>query len=110
MLTKILHWIDDKLLCEYIVLAIICIIVLIGGFWLYKADNQQKSDRYYIDEKGIQREVKFVKINNYLYYDDYTKAVYYQKSSAKAACMVQYVGKHLRPCKYINGRVVEQKN
>ena len=92
MLTKILHWIDDKLLGEYIVLAIICIIVLIGGFWLYKADNQQKSDRYYIDEKGIQREVKFVKINNYLYYDDYTKAVYYQKSSAKAACMVQYVG------------------
>lgn len=44
MLTKILHWIDDKLLGEYIVLAIICIIVLIGGFWLYKADNQQKSD------------------------------------------------------------------
>ena len=38
MLTKILHWIDDKLLGEYIVLAIICIIVLIGGFWLYKAD------------------------------------------------------------------------
>lgn len=51
-----------------------------------------------------------MKINNYLYYDDYIKAVYYQKSSAKAACMVQYVGKHLRPCKYINGRVVEQKN
>ncbi len=110
MFKKFFHWIDNKLLGEYIVLTIICIVVLIGGFWLYKADNQQKSDRYYIDEKGIQREVKFVKINNYLYYDDYTKAVYYQKSSAKAACMVQYVGKHLRPCKYINGRVVEQKN
>lgn len=108
MLTKILHWIDDKLLGEYIVLAIICIIVLIGGFWLYKADNQQKSDRYYTDENGIQREVKFVKINNYLYYDDYTKAVYYQEG--RAGRMVQYVGKHLKPCKYINGRVVEQKD
>lgn len=107
MLTKILRWLHDKLLGEYIVLTIICIIVLIGGFWLYKADNQQKSDRYYIDEKGIQREIKFVKINNYLYYDDYTKAVYYQ--SERTECMVQYVGKHLKPCKYINGRVVEQK-
>lgn len=52
-----------------IVLTTICIVVLIGGFWLYKADNHQKSDRYYTDENGIQREVKFLKINNYLYYD-----------------------------------------
>ena len=70
--------------------------------------NLQKSDRYYTDENGIQREVKFVKINNYLYYDDYTKAVYYQEG--RAGRMVQYVGKHLKPCKYINGRVVEQKD
>ena len=42
------------------------------------------------------------------YYDDYTKAVYYQEG--RAGRMVQYVGKHLKPCKYINGRVVEQKD
>lgn len=108
MFKKFFHWIDNKLLGEYIVLTIICIVVLIGGFGLYKADNHQKSDRYYTDENGIQREVKFVKINNYLYYDDYTKAVYYQEG--RAGRMVQYVGKHLKPCKYINGRVVEQKD
>lgn len=39
MLKKFFHWIDNKLLGEYIVLTIICIVVLIGGFWLYKADN-----------------------------------------------------------------------
>lgn len=99
---------DNRLLGEHIVLTIICIVVLIGGFWLYKIDNHQKLDRYYTDENGIQREVKFVKINNYLYYDDYTKVVYCQEGRAR--CMVQYVGKHLKPCKYINGRVVEQKN
>ena len=90
--------------------ASLLIAIIMVGFGVFALVKQNVAPQYYIDEKGIQREVKFVKINNYLYYDDYTKAVYYQKSSAKAACMVQYVGKHLRPCKYINGRVVEQKN
>ena len=43
MFKNFFHWIDNKLLGEYIILPIICFVVLIVIFCPYTADNPHKS-------------------------------------------------------------------
>lgn len=73
MLKKLYIWCKNNWLpvisCTIIVVVATITITANIIIYIYKVDNHQKSDRYYTDENGIQREVKFVKINNYLYYD-----------------------------------------
>lgn len=45
-----------------------------------------------------------------LVYDNITKAVYWNdKAHGDDGHMTEYLGEHLRPCKYVNGRIVEKK-
>lgn len=88
-------------------LLIAIIMVDFGVFALFK---QNVAPQYYIDANGVERQVKLIRINDRLVYDNITKAVYWNdKAHGDDGHMTEYLGEHLRPCKYVNGRIVEKK-
>lgn len=87
------------------------IAIIMVGFAVFALVKQDVTPQYYIDANGVERQAKLIRINDRLVYDSVTKAVYWNdKAHGDDGHMTEYLGKHLRPCKYMNGRVVEQKN
>lgn len=90
---------------------LLLIAIIIVGFAVFALVKQNVAPQYYIDANGVERQVKLIRINDRLVYDSVTKAVYWNdKAHGDDGHMTSYLGEHLRPCKYINGRVVEQKD
>lgn len=87
------------------------IAIIMVGFAVFALVKQDVTPQYYIDANGVERQAKLIRINDRLVYDSVTKAVYWNdKAHGDDGHMTEYLGEYLRPCKYMNGRVVEQKN
>ena len=79
-------------------------------FGVFALVKQNVAPQYYIDANGVERQVKLIRINDRLVYDNITKAVYWNdKAHGDDGHMTEYLGENLRPCKYVNGRIVEKK-
>lgn len=86
------------------------IAIIMVGFAVFALVKQNVAPQYYIDANGVERQVKLIRINDRLVYDSVTKAVYWNdKAHGDDGHMTSYLGEHLRPCKYVNGRIVEKK-
>lgn len=89
-------------------LLVILAIVFLFGMG-YRASKDSTYPQQYNDEKGIERNLKLVKINDFLVYDDVTKIVYWKDNRKRYSDLSPYIGKHAHMCKYIDGKVVEYK-
>ena len=86
------------------------IAIIMVDFGVFALVKQNVAPQYYIDANGVERQVKLIRINDRLVYDNITKAVYWNdKAHGDDGHMTEYLGEHLRPCKYVNGRIVEKK-
>lgn len=89
---------------------LLLIAIIMVGFGVFALVKQNVTPQYYIDANGVERQVKLIRINDRLVYDSVTKAVYWNdKAHGDDGHMTSYLGEHLRPCKYVNGRIVEKK-
>lgn len=88
-------------------LIILAIVFLLG--MVYLASKDSTYPQHYNDEKGVERNLKLVKINDFLVYDNVTKIVYWKDNRKRYADLSPYIGKHAHMCKYIDGKVVEYK-
>lgn len=105
MLKKLRKWVKENCpspIAPLVILLLIAIIMV--GFEAFALVKQDVTPQYYIDANGVERQVKLIRINDRLVYDSATKAVY-----GNDGHMTSYLGEHLRPCKYVNGRIVEKK-
>ena len=111
MLKKLRKWVKEKCpspIAPLVILLLIAIIMV--GFEAFALVKQDVTPQYYIDANGVERQVKLIRINDRLVYDSATKAVYWNdKAHGNDGHMTSYLGEHLRPCKYVNGRIVEKK-
>lgn len=90
--------------------ASLLIAIIMVDFGVFVLVKQNVAPQYYIDANGVERQVKLIRINDRLVYDNITKAVYWNdKAHGDDGHMTEYLGEHLRPCKYVNGRIVEKK-
>lgn len=90
--------------------ASLLIAIIMVDFGVFALVKQNVAPQYYIDANGVERQVKLIRINDRLVYDNITKAVYWNdKAHGDDGHMTEYLGEHLRPCKYVNGRIVEKK-
>lgn len=90
--------------------ASLLIAIIMVDFGVFALVKQNVAPQYYIDANGVERQVKSIRINDRLVYDNITKAVYWNdKAHGDDGHMTEYLGEHLRPCKYVNGRIVEKK-
>lgn len=90
--------------------ASLLIAIIMVDFGVFALVKQNVAPQYYIDANGVERQVKLIRINDRLVYDNITKAVYWNdKTHGDDGHMTEYLGEHLRPCKYVNGRIVEKK-
>ena len=90
--------------------ASLLIAIIMDDFGVFALVKQNVAHQYYIDANGVERQVKLIRINDRLVYDNITKAVYWNdKAHGDDGHMTEYLGEHLRPCKYVNGRIVEKK-
>lgn len=90
--------------------ASLLIAIIMVDFGVFALVKQNVAPQYYIDANGVERQVKLIRINGRLVYDNITKAVYWNdKAHGDDGHMTEYLGEHLRPCKYVNGRIVEKK-
>lgn len=93
----------------YWLLLILAIVFLIGMGMGDMASKDSTYPQQYNDEKGIERNLKLVKINDFLVYDNITKIVYWKDNRKRYADLSPYIGKHAHMCKYIDGKIVEYK-
>lgn len=111
MLKKLRKWVKENCpspIAPLVILLLIAIIIV--GFAVFALVKQDVTPQYYIDANGVERQVKLIRINDRLVYDSATKAVYWNdKAHGDDGHMTSYLGEHLRPCKYVNGRIVEKK-
>lgn len=111
MLKKLRKWVKENCpspIAPLVILLLIAIIMV--GFEAFALVKQDVTPQYYIDANGVERQVKLIRINDRLVYDSATKAVYWNdKAHGNDGHMTSYLGVHLRPCKYVNGRIVEKK-
>ena len=90
--------------------ASLLIAIIMVDFGVFALVKQNVAPQYYIDANGVERQVKLIRINDRLVYDNITKAVYWNdKAHGDDGHMTEYLGEHLRPFKYVNGRIVEKK-
>lgn len=90
--------------------ASLLIAIIMVDFGVFALVKQNVAPQYYIDANGVERQVKLIRINDRLVYDNITKAVYWNdKAHGDDGHMTEYLGEHLRPCKCVNGRIVEKK-
>ena len=90
--------------------ASLLIAIIMVDFGVFALVKQNVAPQYYIDANGVERQVKLIRINDRLVYDNITKAVYWNdKAHGDDGHMTEYLGENLRPCKYVNGRIVEKK-
>lgn len=90
--------------------ASLLIAIIMVDFGVFALVKQNVAPQYYIDANGVERQVKLIRINDRLVYDNITKAVYWNdKAHGDDGHMTEYLGEHLKPCKYVNGRIVEKK-
>lgn len=90
--------------------ASLLIAIIMVDFGVFALVKQNVAPQYYIDANDVERQVKLIRINDRLVYDNITKAVYWNdKAHGDDGHMTEYLGEHLRPCKYVNGRIVEKK-
>ena len=111
MLKKLRKWVKEDRPSPIVPLVILLLIAIIMvGFGVFALVKQNVTPQYYIDANGAERQVKLIRINDRLVYDSATKAVYWNdKAHGDDGHMTSYLGEHLRPCKYVNGRIVEKK-
>lgn len=111
MLKKLRKWVKEDWPSPTVPLVTLLLIAIIMvGFGVFALVKQNVAPQYYIDANGVERQVKLIRINDRLVYDSVTKAVYWNdKAHGDDGHMTSYLGEHLRPCKYVNGRIVEKK-
>lgn len=111
MLKKISKWVKEDFPSPIVsVVALLLIAIMMVGFGLFALVKQDVTPQYYIDANGVEQQVKLIRINDRLVYDSVTKAVYgNDKAHGDDGHMTSYLGGHLRPCKYVDGKIVEKK-